>query len=235
MMLAKKDSHRDAYATLANSIQSIHFGQNCSSHAPSFSPDHTALLLIDQNILGPLDQVQYPNVQFWKKVDWHNNKLHDTTRLNNKANSHGRTKVANSENSTLEYVEDANGQRVDSYRVTQIRQLTREIWMHLCDHGVAPKTWMKSSLPVHSYFHSEMYKRFPELHLCENHWKVDQIAISGYSGWYRNNVSKSEDTHTLKHEDINIEDIENIPLADSSQKCPMEQTPRPKKLKIPRM
>jgi hypothetical protein len=67
---------------------------------------------------------------------------------------------------------------------------------------------MKRSLPVHQYFQSEMYKCFPELFLCENHWKVDQIVISIYPGWYRNNgvrgiELKKGDSDDSKHDTVN--------------------------------
>jgi len=195
-----KLSHREAYNILARSIQTLGDPLSASPTIPNPSP-----------VVGPgpdilsasLYEENYPNIRFWHRKTWIESKSQEPTKLNNQVGMHGKTRISSGENVTLGYVEDENGNSIDGYRVSQITSLTREIWMHLRNKGLAPEAWSKGSLPVHNYYRSEMYKRFPELRLCEGHWKADFIATNSYSGWYRTHVKITNDKHerTCKTED----------------------------------
>jgi hypothetical protein len=80
-----------------------------------------------------------------------------------------------------------------------------------------------------------MYERFYELQLCEGHWKVNQIAITSYPGWYR--------THGIKNPDVKEEQDLKKPLpiksegpdiADVSKKQVASSITSRRPLKIPR-
>jgi hypothetical protein len=103
------------------------------------------------------------------------------------------------------YVEDENGVPVDGHRATEIRRITRSIWVHLASVGKAPKSWMKADILTAEHYRREMKRHFPELQLCELDWKSDQIAIENYPSWHTNYFKeeirpKSSDTDDSIHQ-----------------------------------
>ena len=35
------------------------------------------------------------------------------------------------------------------------------------------------------YYRQQMYKAYPNLRLCDSHWKADLLAVNEYPGWHR--------------------------------------------------
>ncbi|KAF8219207.1 hypothetical protein L208DRAFT_1072003, partial [Tricholoma matsutake] len=116
------------------------------------------------------------------------------------ASAQGKTCVAQGENVTLRFIEDENGTIIDGFRAMVMHRFARKLWVGLNSIGKAPKTWGKVDAVVAAQYQNEMEWKFPELHLCDNHWKSDFIATLNYPSWYNNNVEKQEHS---KHTSVN--------------------------------
>jgi hypothetical protein len=203
-------------------------------------PDTTSrdpLHLSNAANLAQLERCDYPHIKFWTRKEWDAEKENDgSMQVNQVAPCRGKTRMANGENVALKFVEDQHGNAVDGIRVGKIRELARTVWTHLRDLGQAPPTWKQGSHLVHSYYRSQMYTIFPELRLCDSHWKVDQIAIFSYSGWYRTHGTRTNDGVKAKKEP-EVEIIEDTQVLPAEKKRPFENIPHApgRPFKIPRL
>jgi hypothetical protein len=135
------------------------------------------------------------------------------------------------ENDAFPFVEFNNGMPIDGHRLTQLRASSRAIWTYILSRNLAPETWGKASLPVQNYYRLEMYKQYPELRLCENHWKVDYIATKSYPGWYR--TYGNIDTLELNQEDCDAYSTTPINIPQK-RPAPLIPSHKPNKAKVPR-
>ncbi|KAF8237525.1 hypothetical protein L208DRAFT_1247089 [Tricholoma matsutake] len=92
----------------------------------------------------------------------------------------GKTCAAQGENVTLRFIEDENGTVIDGFRAMVMHRFARELWAGLNSIGKAPKTWGKVDAAVAAQYWNEMEWKFPELRLCDNHWRSDFIATLNY-------------------------------------------------------
>ncbi|KAF8220013.1 hypothetical protein L208DRAFT_1077438, partial [Tricholoma matsutake] len=104
----------------------------------------------------------------------------------------GKTHVAQGGNVTLRFIEDENRTIIDGFRAMVMHRFAHKLWVGLNSIGKAPKTWGKVNAAVAAQYWNEMERKFPELCLCDNHWKSDFIATLNYPSLYNNNVEKQE-------------------------------------------
>ena len=83
-------------------------------------------------------------------------------------------------NVTLRFVKDENGSVIYGFRASAMRRFAHKLWAGLNSIGKAPKTWGKVNATVATQYQNEMEQKIFELHLCDNHWKADLIAILNY-------------------------------------------------------
>jgi hypothetical protein len=139
-----------------------------------------------------LDREQYPNVKYWFKEDWKctDSDENDAVIMNEMEGTKGPGRVAQGINVTARFVEDANGNMLNGWRVSDMRSLSQQIFHQLHQRNLAPEQWRKATREALMYYLSEMYSAFPELRFCDGHWKANRLASRQYSGWYHTNVSK---------------------------------------------
>lgn len=136
-----------------------------------------------------LSSANFPNVRYWSKSQRRTatelakgtidlSKSHDVVR--------GKKAVAQGQNNACMYIENENGQPVDGYRLSSIRQLARVVWVKFAEMGMAPVSWGKANLMLANEYKSEMRHRFPEFRLCENDWKLQQLATTDYPSCHLN-------------------------------------------------
>jgi hypothetical protein len=138
---------------------------------------------------SPAVQSDYPNVKFWTKRAWldHHKESKDISNPTRKVGGvRGKVRSAQGENVKMLYVEDEQGNTVNGNRASDMRRVARSIWIELARTGKAPKKWGRADVRVADYYKGEMRHRFPELRLCDQDWKADQIAIDNYPSWYQN-------------------------------------------------
>lgn len=157
------------------------------------NPMHSSLaksedLLIPLNMLPVAERENYPLVKFWYRHEWNTAENNHVAHIG----AHGKARAAQGENVTLRFIENENGSIIDGFRATALRRFARELWAGLNSVGKAPKTWGKVDAAVATQYRNEMERRFSELRLCDNSWKVDLLATLNYPSWYNNNVEKEE-------------------------------------------
>ena len=172
---------------------------------------------------------------FWHRSTWtsHVNALKGSTIPNSNAKkTKGKTRAAEGENVAMLYVVNKDGIAVDGYRASEMRKVARTIWIQLRSAGVFPNRWITDApLSASEGFRHEMQKRFEELQLCENGWKVDQIAIDYYPSW-RNGVLKKKDVIEIDDDDEDNDDSSDVP--QNLHKRKLKSTESQAKSKRPR-
>jgi hypothetical protein len=131
-------------------------------------------------------QSHYPMVRFWTRREWKDfkNSTDDATNLNSKAGPHGGTRLVQHENVNMLYLEHEDSTSVDGDTASNIRVYARMIWRDLYHQGKAPKKWGKASKEARDMYFCEMENKWEILRYCNNHWKANKIATSGYLIWY---------------------------------------------------
>ena len=100
------------------------------------------------------------------------------------------------------YVVNKDGIPVDGFKATEMRKVARTIWIQFRSAGVFPKGWITDApLSASDGFKREMQTRFEELRLCENGWKVDQIAIDYYPSWRIGVLRRKEEVIVIDEND----------------------------------
>jgi hypothetical protein len=132
--------------------------------------------------LPPLSHSDFPNIKFWTKKEWDNQK----SRLKDASGNKGKGPESSSKglNTTAIYLENEDGTTISGSMVGQIRSAARAVWIELFDRRKAPSSWGKASLEARNLYHSELERRWGFLRCCDNHWKADALATAHYSQWY---------------------------------------------------
>ena len=136
-----------------------------------------------------LKREDYPNVKFWYRRDWLNQVKDGGSSTDVGMESvRGKTLMSKGINKNAKYIEDANGESVDGWRLRDIRAHARAIWASFQTVSCAPSTWGRANMEVAYAFRREMRTKFPEFAFCENDWKADQLATDHYPSWYSNHI-----------------------------------------------
>jgi hypothetical protein len=106
----------------------------------------------------------------------------------------------------MRYVEDETGQMIDGHKAGAIRKMARSIWAAFAQHGKAPAKWSQADIVVLQSYRREMRQHFPELRLCENDWKSEQIAIDNYPSWRTHHLGT--DKSSIKQESSNSSGVD---------------------------
>lgn len=165
-----------------------------------------------------LNPMNYPNVKFWYRKTW---SLHSKDRGNSTDVAiRGKTLMSKGINKNAKYIEDADGEPVNGWRLRDILAHARAIWASFHSVKRAPPTWGKANAEVAQVYRREMRTRFPKFSLCDNDWKADQLATEHYSSWYHNHVKAIESNEE--------ETTDSAPVA-GSKRCSIEPTAVPSK------
>ena len=81
------------------------------------------------------------------------------------------------------YIEYESGLPADGHHVKAIHQLAKAFYTELDKRGAAPSTWSDLSGNERQRFEQQMEEAYPELALCQDHWKVNAIATAQYPAW----------------------------------------------------
>jgi len=197
-----------------------------SPSIPSISPSSSSVSL------APPNRADYPNVQFWTKSDFKEKvgKDSDVTVFKKEAGVKGKARVAHGENVSSLYLEDRNGKVIDGHKLSEIKALARQIFQQLLSEGSTSTKWGKASVVVQQYYRQAMYAQFPDLRLCDGHWKVDKLATESYPGWHRNHVAGDV---SVKREDGSESDKPSVATPSEQKRCPEPTSvPLTKKAKV---
>ena len=126
--------------------------------------------------LPVLSQTDFPNVRNWKKSDW------------TASQSSGQTDLTDDGDAAqnLSFCEDEAGNPMGSAVITHVRSVARWSFGFLDQdkNNPPPATWATHANIEHRRkFYADLYREFPWLAYCENHWKVEQVAIEQYPAY----------------------------------------------------
>jgi hypothetical protein len=141
----------------------------------------------------PLSENDFPNVRFWHKSKWNNHIKTEAKGFSSTGpvGERGSGRASKGINVSMQYVEDENGDAVDGFRATAIRNLAQNVFQQLLNHGQAPATWSAAGNDVKKHYFHEMESQFTELRLCADHWKTQHLATHIYPSWHANRRNKS--------------------------------------------
>ncbi|PCH36530.1 hypothetical protein WOLCODRAFT_159493 [Wolfiporia cocos MD-104 SS10] len=93
--------------------------------------------------------------------------------------------ISEADHATLElgFTEHADGEMFSDSELESVRRACRGFFQSVVERGIVPKSWGRLSTEAASEFRAHLEKLFPELALCENHWKVDQLGTVLYPRW----------------------------------------------------
>ena len=135
-----------------------------------------------------LKRENYPNVKFWYRQDWLNHIKESGNSTDVGEVVRGKTLMSKGINRTAKYIEGADGEPVDGYKVRDIRSHAWAIWANFQTVGRAPPTWGRADAEIAHVFRREMRSKFSEFTLCDNDWKADLLATEHYPSWYNNHI-----------------------------------------------
>lgn len=140
-------------------------------------------------------QKTYPKVKFWSKGLWTASQSKQTVVSQG---TRGGARCAEGINVQCRYIEDENGEPVDGHRAKVIRDYAARIFAELLSKDMAPQTWGQATLDARQMYEQSMAKAFPEMRLCEAHWKAHHLATSIYPSWsqthmHRRSKAKAEE------------------------------------------
>ena len=190
-----KGIYRSAYGALLDRVAPSNQDRNPSLFPGEISPTPST------PDSGLLIRADYPNVRYWSKSQW---KMATESAkgvmdpLKSRDVIRGKKAVAQGQNQSCTYIENENGEPVDGYRLSAIRQVVRAIWVKFAEMGVAPASWGKASLTVANEYKAEMRRQFPEFRLCENDWKVQHLATTDYPSWHSNYFGDTDKKESKK-------------------------------------
>lgn len=178
-------------------------------------------MIVTQEDWPILRQEDYPNIKYWSKADWSPKKKKPSVEASikngqNTKPKRGKNADLASERESMSFIEYEDGTTVVEADARLIGQYLRKILHELQKHGEAPAQWGEMSVTGSKYVYQEMYRMFPFLAFCRSHWKIEELATSLYSGWYR-------PKRAIKPKDEDVEKevkVEDKPTVEAKRKQP---------------
>jgi len=98
----------------------------------------------------------YSNVKFWYRQDWLNHVKEGGNSTNVGEVVRGKSLISKGINKTAKYIEGADGEPVDGYKLRDIRSHARAIWANFQTLGRAPPTWGRADAEITQVYRREM-------------------------------------------------------------------------------
>lgn len=129
----------------------------------------------------PLQEKDYPGVQFWHKTTFNN------TRNDTRTSKATRFTADTTSNTTAlavtAYLEDEDGNPLSKEKIASINALARSIWNVFWDNDCAPANYTRANDHHLRYFRYRLGQQCPELYLGEGYWKFQQLWSANYGSW----------------------------------------------------
>ena len=146
-----------------------------------------------------LNRAEYPRIHSWTRKEWSSDDC-DAMVINEVPGNNGKGRVSQGINVTATFVEEANRNIVNGFRITNMHNLMQQVFNQLHRNNAATAQWKKMTHEAFQFYLYKMYTNFPELWLCEGHWKAICLGSTTYSSWYRNNVTEPKSKAVKKEE-----------------------------------
>jgi len=159
----------------------------------------------------------FPNMQFWTCKQWQLFRdSQENLGMHREDSMHGHQQDQLKPSCTLAYVTNTAGIGPDGYQAGEIQATCHCIWTTIAATEGIPPRWSQAPLPAVKYFHAHMYDTYPDLWLCQGHWKVDLLASEDYPAFLHS--CKDMIAMVKKVEDTATDSISNHTLTSSSSR-----------------
>ncbi|KAF8512637.1 hypothetical protein JB92DRAFT_3096734 [Gautieria morchelliformis] len=125
------------------------------------------------------NELDYPHAAYWTHEEWDSFRQ-KISGLHTTNSRRIRLKDLSLPNASLAYITNEVGTGVNGYQAKYMQQTARRLFASLHEAGYAPKTWSRAPFDAVEYFWANMYKHYPDLRLCEGHWKLNLFASQEY-------------------------------------------------------
>ena len=80
-------------------------------------------------------------------------------------------------------MEDTSGNHINLDKQWRILDVAHKTWSTIRNGRVSFGIYSNTPADTLDYFCARMEMMFPELRLCADHWKTDQLWIENFSSW----------------------------------------------------
>ena len=141
-----------------------------------------------QDITQQNAKTRYPNIRYWTKADYselgkEKKGKSDILEVEKGKLLRGNAQMKDGENVMMDFVELEDGTVVDGITAAGIRSHMAAIFNEMAALQRLPETWSKIGLLDWEFAFSHLYKAFPYLQLCLDHWKAKEIGLRALSTW----------------------------------------------------
>ncbi|KDQ21595.1 hypothetical protein BOTBODRAFT_168835 [Botryobasidium botryosum FD-172 SS1] len=180
-----------AHLLLVNTLSTKVEAMGTSSQAPERDVD--GLTIAEQLSLKlPSSHDDYPMTNFWhsgslkawiaaRKKD-RDNKATAFGDSSKEQRLRGKATVSQGINVAYPFYENEEGKIYDGHQVSALNSCAKRTFYDLLRRGLGPSAWGNKDGATTRIFRSAMYKEFPDLRLCKDHWKADFIGTKLYTG-----------------------------------------------------
>lgn len=151
---------------------------------PTTGPDQDQAYWLDRLYKATPEVVQSPplnredyNTHFWERSVW---KM-KTARAPENPGEYTSGVPGLGVNSS--FLEDKDGIRPQLPRQKEILEEVHTTWRTMKEFNIELKPKGSMTAPARQYFCSRMELKCPELRLCSNHWKAEQLWKENFSSW----------------------------------------------------
>jgi hypothetical protein len=161
-----------------------------------------------QDITRQNAKTRYPNIKYWTKADYYElgkekKNRSDILEVEKGKPLRGNARMKDGENVMMDFVELEDGTVVDGITAAGIRSHMAAIFNEMAASQRLPETWSKIGLLDREYVFSHLYKAFPYLQLCLDHWKAKEIGSRALSTW--KNMQKKRVARTQVKSELKLE------------------------------
>ncbi|TFK49444.1 hypothetical protein OE88DRAFT_1737057 [Heliocybe sulcata] len=100
----------------------------------------------------------------------------------------GKQSLRDGNNKCHRHVTNLAGEVVDGHRIRAMLDHTHGLLLSLAKIKELQLTWKANGGHIRGCIYREMKRKFPELALCENNWKIDELVGGKYPGFSRKYV-----------------------------------------------
>lgn len=142
----------------------------------------------------PLDRNAY-DTKFWDFDEW--------KKWSNSTEGRGSVKMRG----PVPFLEDSHGDPLMSASIDAIRRTMRRIFEMMASKDIAPRSWGRLSEHAYLLFHIGVGTTHPELRLCSNDWKANELAKNVYSAWRTARRRTKARAKGVKPEELDQDDL----------------------------
>ncbi|KAJ7611864.1 hypothetical protein DFH06DRAFT_1371691 [Mycena polygramma] len=184
--------------------------QSLMSIIASRAPVHDTTSSLPQSSrpsdLPSLQESDFPNTKLWQKTKWASKITYNQARS---------TTQKLSRNSLL-FLEHQDGTPPTEEEIKSYRKFCYNFFFDKKSSGSAPRTWGEAGLSFIAEFRSAAERDFPDLRLCSNHWKADQLGSTVFFSWTGTHGAKVKQ----ETEEPNLSDDDDVEIVPSTSKRP---------------